>query len=79
MEINKRFETRISDWFDLTEQYHQQLYELDKPDYLKYKRMERKDQLRLQKEIDDNVKATKEIKSIPKIKGKDHLNANKKE
>lgn len=69
VEINKRFETRISDWFDLTEQYHQQLYELDKPDYLKYKRMERKDQLRLQKEIDENVKATKEIKSIPRLKG----------
>lgn len=47
----KRFESRINSWFDLTEQYHKQLYELDKPDYLKYKRMERKDQLRLQKAI----------------------------
>lgn len=47
----KRFEIRIKSWFDLTEQYHKQLYELDKPDYLKYKRMERKDQLRLQKAI----------------------------
>jgi hypothetical protein len=46
-----RFESRISKWFDLTEQYHKQLYELDKSDYLKYKKMERKDQLRLQKAI----------------------------
>lgn len=47
----KRFESKISHWFDLTEQYHKQLYEMDKADYLKYKRMERQDQLRLQKEI----------------------------
>lgn len=51
IEKAKRFEIRIKSWFDLTEQYHKQLYELDKPDYLKYKRMERKDQLRLQKAI----------------------------
>jgi len=53
----KRFESRINSWFDLTEQYHKQLYELDRTDYLKYKRMERKDQLRLQKAI----------KSIPNL------------
>jgi hypothetical protein len=47
----QRFENRISSWFDLTEQYHKQLYELDKVDYLKYKKMERKDQIRLQKSI----------------------------
>jgi RNase P subunit RPR2 len=57
VEKSKRFESRISSWFDLTEKYHKQLYELDKPDYLKYKKMERKDQIRLQKAI----------KSIPNI------------
>ncbi|MCW8986594.1 MAG: hypothetical protein OQK75_02885 [Gammaproteobacteria bacterium] len=48
---DKRFESRISHWFDLTERYHKQLYEMDKADYLKYKRMEKQDQLRLQKAI----------------------------
>lgn len=51
IEKTQRFESRISSWFDFTEQYHKQLYELDKQDYIKYKKMERKDQLRLQKEI----------------------------
>ena len=51
IEKAKRFDKRSSNWFDLTEQYHKQLYELDKPDYLKYKKMERNDQLRLQKAI----------------------------
>lgn len=45
------FIARASTWFDLTEQYHQQLYELDKSDYLKYKKMEHLDQQRLQSSI----------------------------
>lgn len=60
IEKAKRFESRINNWFDLTEQYHKQLYELDKSDYLKYKKMERKDQLRLQKamkSVPNNVNA----------------------
>lgn len=48
---DKRFESRISHWFDMTERYHKQLHELDKLDYLKYKKKERQDQLRLQKMI----------------------------
>ena len=47
----KQFLKRISHWFDLTEQYHQQLYEMDKKDYIKYKKLERQDQLQLQKVI----------------------------
>ena len=43
-----RFTARITKWFDLTEQHHQQLYEMDKQDYLKYKQQEYKDQQRLQ-------------------------------
>ncbi|MDH5446969.1 MAG: hypothetical protein OEY52_15585 [Gammaproteobacteria bacterium] len=44
----KRFEARINQWFDLTERYHRQLYEMDKADYLVYKNKERLDQIRLQ-------------------------------
>lgn len=43
-----RFYRKISGWFDLTERFHHQLYEMNKTDYLKYKKMERQDQLRLQ-------------------------------
>ena len=45
------FEERINSWFDFTEEYHKQLYELSKKDYLKYKHKERKDQIRLQNAI----------------------------
>jgi hypothetical protein len=51
----ERFEARINNWFDLTERYHAQLYEMDKNDYLTYKRKERLDQLRLQQSINDAV------------------------
>ena len=47
----QRFLKRINHWFDLTEKYHQQLYEMDKKDYLKYKQKERMDQIRLQKNV----------------------------
>lgn len=52
--IESRFNRRISNWFDLTEIHHKQLYEMDKKDYLKYKKMERQDQIRLQKAIYKN-------------------------
>ena len=54
--IEIRFKRRISNWFDLTENHHKQLYEMDKKDYLKYKKMERHDQIRLQKAIYKNEK-----------------------
>ena len=54
--IETRFKRRISNWFDLTEKHHKQLYEMDKKDYLKYKKMERQDQVRLQKVIYKNEK-----------------------
>lgn len=56
--IKTRFIKRISNWFDLTEKHHRQLYEMDKEDYLKYKNMERLDQIRLQKEINKNTAMT---------------------
>jgi hypothetical protein len=48
----KRFEARAECWFDLTEQYHEQLYELEKMDYLEAKHRERQNQLALQAKID---------------------------
>lgn len=45
---NKRFDTRIHTWFDLTERFHHQLHEMDKSDYLSYKKREHQDQIRLQ-------------------------------
>lgn len=51
---DKQFSARISNWFDLTEKYHAQLYELDKQDYLQYKQDERINQLKLQNEINTN-------------------------
>lgn len=51
IEPGKQFRARINNWFDLTKKHHKQLYEMNKQDYLKYKQAERKNQLRLQKEI----------------------------
>ena len=45
----QRFEQRISRWYDLTARYPRQLKELEKAEYLANKRLERKDQVRLQK------------------------------
>jgi hypothetical protein len=44
----QRFERRIARWFDLTERYRPQLFELEQEEYLRNKRRERSDQLRLQ-------------------------------
>ncbi|WP_126453612.1 hypothetical protein [Sulfuriflexus mobilis] len=52
-----RFEARLNNWFDLTERYHAQLYEMDKKDYLKYKRNERQDQIRMQLAINQTSHA----------------------
>lgn len=45
----QRFEQRISRWYDLTAKYPRQLKETEKPEYLANKRLERKNQLMLQK------------------------------
>ena len=47
----QRHEARLNKWFELTEQHHRQLYEMDKQDYLGAKRQEYLDQRRLQKAI----------------------------
>jgi hypothetical protein len=43
-----RFAAAAELWYDLTEQFHDQLYEMDRADYLDIKRRERIQQLRLQ-------------------------------
>lgn len=52
---HQRFEKRISNWFNLTESYAKQLHELDKNDYITFKRRERLDQTRLQKDINEKM------------------------
>jgi len=46
---SRRFEQRISRWYDLTARYQRQLKEMEKADYLAGKRLERANQLALQK------------------------------
>jgi hypothetical protein len=47
----QRFERRIARWFDLTEHHRLQLFELEQQEYLRNKRRERSNQLRLQKAL----------------------------
>ena len=47
-----RFDRRLNRWFDLTERYPAQLHEMDKADYLRVKRKERTQQLKLQQRLD---------------------------
>lgn len=49
-----RFEQQIHRWFELTEHFHAQLYELPKADYLANKRRERDNQSELQRTIDNS-------------------------
>ena len=49
-----RFEQQMDRWFELTEHFHAQLYELPKADYLANKRRERDNQLELQRTIDNS-------------------------
>ncbi|PKN12369.1 MAG: hypothetical protein CVU69_07745 [Deltaproteobacteria bacterium HGW-Deltaproteobacteria-4] len=45
------FSRRINNWYDLTARYKEQLFELDKQDYLAFKTSEHKNQLRLQRQL----------------------------
>jgi hypothetical protein len=45
---DKRFAAAADLWFDLTERFHKQLYEMNKAEYLEIKRREHLQQLRLQ-------------------------------
>jgi len=57
MPTNKKFNARINRWYDLTDKYHSQLYEMEKNDYIKYKQQERKDQIRLQEIVNKKIPA----------------------
>lgn len=46
-----RFSMRLGEWYDLTNRYRQQLFEMDKKDYLKLKTAEHENQLILQRGI----------------------------
>lgn len=46
-----RFRMRLGDWYDLTDRYRQQLYELDRKDYLTLKTTEHENQVILQRGI----------------------------
>ena len=48
----ERFERRIEHWFDLTSAYPEQLFEMERDEYLDNKRRERAEQRRLQLAID---------------------------
>jgi len=45
-----RFSMRISEWYDLTDRYRKQLFEMDKKDYLAFKTKEHMNQVILQKQ-----------------------------
>jgi len=47
-----RFDQRLNRWFDLTERYPAQLHEMDRDDYLRAKRKERTQQLKMQQRLD---------------------------
>ena len=47
----QQFEQRLSTWFDMTQAYQRQLYELDKDEYLSAKHRERQNQILLQGKI----------------------------
>lgn len=49
----ERFEQQILRWFQLSERFHAQLYELPQADYLTNKRRERDNQIELQRRVDN--------------------------
>lgn len=51
-----QYEQRLTRWFDLTERYAMQLHELERVEYLKYKREERQRQIDLQRALDADVR-----------------------
>jgi hypothetical protein len=50
---NQQFDKRINDWFNLTEKYPRQLYEIDKEEYLASKRKEHQNQIKLQEDSEE--------------------------
>jgi hypothetical protein len=46
--VEQRLEKRMSQWYDLTARYKRQLFEMEKEEYLTYKRQDQESQLILQ-------------------------------
>jgi hypothetical protein len=46
--VEQRFEKRMSQWYDLTARYKRQLFEMEREEYLTYKRQDQESQLILQ-------------------------------
>jgi len=51
-----RFEQRIQLWFALTDRFKNQLFELPREDYIRFKKLEYQNQLKLQDQIKQNLK-----------------------
>jgi hypothetical protein len=56
----KRFGKSIVEWYDLTDRYRKQLFELEKENYLRIKTMEHKNQATLQRQIWTGLKLVPE-------------------
>jgi hypothetical protein len=52
---DERFEQRINRWYDLTDRYRRQLFELNKADYLQCKKRERRNQIALQHQLSQSL------------------------
>jgi hypothetical protein len=52
---SERFEQRINRWYDLTDRYPKQLFELNKADYLQCKIRERQNQIALQHQLSQSL------------------------
>jgi hypothetical protein len=65
-----RFNMRISEWYDLTNRYRRQLFELEKADYLAAKIVEHKNQLTLQQKIGTGLQTVTERPGaqVPQLK-----------
>ena len=50
--VEQRFEERMNQWYDLTARYKKQLFEIEKEEYLTYKRQDQESQLILQEALD---------------------------
>ena len=46
--VEQRLEKRMSQWYDLTARYKRQLFEMEREEYLTYKRQDQESQLILQ-------------------------------
>jgi len=52
---DERFKQRINRWYDLTDRYRRQLFELNKADYLQCKKRERQNQIVLQHQLSQSL------------------------